>query len=326
VNSFIRRMSMVAGLGCLVGGVTLDAEEAAAVPRVPVLVGEWWRICEMPELGELAGPVARKQNVVDHGFVQDAEGTWHLWACIRGTAVSRLIYGWRGKSLEEGPWEPAGVKVRAREEYGEQIKNGNETAGAPYFFRKDGAWWCLFHSGGMRLMKSENGADYERVKMDDGSWKTGIPGGRDVHVMKHGDTWYSYATVTEALPGKPPTRENLTSWVVAATSKDFERWGNETVVSKGGKPGDGPVDAESPFVLELDGFFYLFRASSITFKTYVYRSKDPLDFGIDDDSKLIAEFPIKAPELIHHEGQWYISDLHDFQGIRLSKLEWREDG
>jgi hypothetical protein len=146
-----------------------------------------------------------------------------------------------------------------------------------------------------------------------------------VHVLEHEGTYYSYATVTDYEPGKPRTREHLTSWIVAATSKDFWNWEGEHIVSKGGKPGSGPVDAESPFVLFLDGYFYLFRASSITFKTYVYRSRDPLDFGIDDDSKLIAEFAIKAPEVIHHDGKWYISDLYDFEGIRMAEFTWETE-
>jgi len=218
-----------------------------------------------------------------------------------------------------------GVKVRADPAFGERIKDGKETAGAPYFVKIDDTYYCLYHSGGFRLMTSQDGAHYTRAKLADGTNRTTIPGGRDVTLMKHGDTWYAYATVTDWVKGKPRTRENLTSWIVAATSQDFKTWTGKHVVSKGGRPGSGPVDSESPFVVYLDGYFYLFRASSITFKTYVYRSKDPLNFGVDDDAKLIAEFRIKAPELVHHGGQWYISDLHDFQGIRMTKVRWEKD-
>jgi hypothetical protein len=54
----------------------------------------------------------------------------------------------------------------------------------------------------------------------------------------------------------------------------------------------------------------------------VYRSEDPLAFGIDDDSGLIASFAIKAPEIVEVDGRWFITDLHDFQGIRISELRW----
>ncbi|MFW5870135.1 MAG: hypothetical protein ACOCVL_00575 [Candidatus Sumerlaeota bacterium] len=304
----------------------LDSE---FVPRKPILsekAADWWHVCVMPDLGELNGPDPKRQHVVDHGFIQDENGNWQLWACMRGTAVSRLIYGWEGESIEKGPWEEKGVKVRADKEWGEQKRHGNETAGAPFFVKKDGKYYCLYHSNGFRIMESEDGIHYERVKLENGTNRTDIPGGRDVMVLKVDDTWYSYATVTAPIdPDKPHTRENLTSWVVASTSSDFLHWSDGKIVSKGGKPGSGPVDSESPFVVYMDGYYYLFRSSSMTFKTYVYRSKDPMDFGIDDDSKMVAEYAIKAPELVEYEGQWYISDLHDFQGIRMTKLQWIED-
>ena len=54
----------------------------------------------------------------------------------------------------------------------------------------------------------------------------------------------------------------------------------------------------------------------------MYRSDTPYNFGVNTDEKLIAELPIKAPEIIEHNGQDYISDLADFQGINLATLRW----
>jgi hypothetical protein len=307
----------------------MRSQPPVSIPRRPVISSsptDWWRICTMPELGELNGAEPQRQHMVDHGFIQDVRGNWQLWACLRGTKISRLIYGWKGESLTCGPWEPTGIKVRASGEWGEQVnRNGMETAGAPFFFRDEGLYYCLYHSGGFRIMNSEDGENFERLRLPDGSNRTGIPGGRDIMLMKKGDLWYAYATVTEPLPGKEPTRENLTSLVLASTSTDMRNWSEGVTVSRGGIAGQGPVDAESPFVVALDGYYYLFRSSSISFDTFVYRSTDPLDFGINDDSKLVATVPIKAPEIVFHEGEWYISDLHDFQGIRMTHFTWEED-
>lgn len=292
----------------------LAAAEEASMPRVPVLDGEAWRVCVMPALGDLSGPDPTRQHVVDHSFTRDASGQWRLWACIRGTGVGRILYGWKGGELERGPWEETGVAMRAQARYGEKQSEDEEKIGAPHFLRVGDTWHCYYHSRGMHHATSTDGARYGRVLNADSTSWIGIPGGRDVMILPHDGRYYAYATVT--------TSDGRRSYVIGSVSEDLQNWSQGKVVREGGKGGAGPVASESPFVVALDGYFYLFRASSHDFKTYVYRSTDPLDFGIDDDTNLIAEFRMKAPEVIRHEGKWYISDLADFQGITLRRLRW----
>ncbi len=140
-------------------------------------------------------------------------------------------------------------------------------------------------------------------------------------VLNIDGVFHAYSTITEKLD----TGE-LVSYVKLKTSTDMRNWGNPKIVCQAGKDSAGPVAFESPYVVNLDGYFYLFRASSTTFRTYVYRSKDPSFFAKGDDSNLIAEFEVKAPEVFEHQDQWYISDLADFQGIKLARLEWAIDG
>jgi hypothetical protein len=45
-------------------------------------------------------------------------------------------------------------------------------------------------------------------------------------------------------------------------------------------------------------------------------------FCRNDDSRLIAEFKLKAPEVLKHKGKWHIGDLSDFKGTKLAHLEW----
>ena len=293
------------------------------VARKPVLISEQWQICTMPDLGKLNGPVPQKQHIVDHGFIMADNGKWQLWACIRGTAVSRLLYKWEGESLEKGPWEAKGI-VRAEEKYGEQVRirdgQRTETMGAPFFMKENSKYYCFYHSAGFRLMESDNGIDFHRSLDDNGSNLLYPDGGRDIMVLKIGDMYYGYSTIT--------TKNNsgqLISYVNLKTSDDLRHWNGNKIVCQGGKESAGGVAFESPFVVHLDGYFYLFRASSTTFKTYVYRSIDPTYFANNDDSNLITEFDLKAPEVFEYEGQWYISDLSDFQGIKLAKLEWVKD-
>ena len=138
---------------------------------------------------------------------------------------------------------------------------------------------------------------------------------RDPMVLKIGDLWYCYYSCT---------LDNRTRGFMAArTSPDLEQWSDYTIVMEGGSPGNGPWSAECPFVVTLDGYYYLFRTQTYRPEvTHVYRSRDPLDFGVHDDSKLIATLSVAAPELIQDGKQWYISSTDDYQGITLQRLRW----
>jgi len=286
---------------------------------VPVIASDWWRICEAQDLDTLNGPDPSRQHVIDHGFIQAANGKWQLWACMRGTAVGRLLYGWEGGSLTEGPWQPTGIKARAKAEFGEQEKPA-EKIQAPYFKKIGDQYYCFYNSGGIRWMVSEEGVNYRRNFDESGSNLLYEKGGRDVMVLDIDGTYYAYSTVsTVARDGW------LYGFIIVRTSQDFKRWSDYTIVAEGGKAGQGPVSAESPFVQEYKGSYYLFRASSVDGKTYVYRSDNPYLFCNNDDAKLITVLDIKAPEIIHHEGSWYISDLSDFKGIKLARLSWEKE-
>ena len=87
----------------------------------------------------------------------------------------------------------------------------------------------------------------------------------------------------------------------------------------------GDVLSDGPHVVEHEGQYYLFRTSNYrdTPLTTVYRSADPTDFGIDNDSKIVATLPVAAPEVIRHDGQHWLAALNpQLDGIRLTKLEF----
>lgn len=292
------------------------APPQGAMARKPVIDGDAWRICEMPNLGELAGASPARQHIVDHGFLHRPDGKWQMWACLRGTAIGRLIYGWEGDSLEQGPWAEQGVTLRAGVAQGE-IVDPQEKVGAPFFLQHEDLYYCFYHSRGVHALTSRDGVEWKRYNGGEGSSLLLKDAGRDVMILRAGDTFFLYLTVTcVSKEGWPRC------FVILRTSKDLQKWSDFTIVSEGGVAGNGPVNAESPFVVALDGYYYLFRATSIDPATYVYRSATPYHFGVHDDSKLIAVLPIKAPEVVLHEGQYYISDLADFQGITLAKLRW----
>ena len=51
---------------------------------VPKVDGDFWQIAGDPDLGKYTLP---KQQPVDFGIWQAADGTWQLWSCIRSTAT-----------------------------------------------------------------------------------------------------------------------------------------------------------------------------------------------------------------------------------------------
>jgi hypothetical protein len=286
----------------------------------PVLNGTGWQICKSPDWAELAVPNGKKPEIVDHSFVRRPDGKWILWACIRYTSQGRVLYGWEGDGITGGPlWQPLGVVARADSTFGERHDFGLQ---APHFEKIDGKIWCIYNSNGARLMESADGKTFERARFN--GKKDNLlfdKAGRDVMLFRDDDSlYYAYSTLTHA------SNDNFAqSFVQVRTSKNLRRWSDFSIVSSGGRGGNGPVSAESPFVVKMKGYYYLFRASSISFLTYVYRSETPFDFGVNTDAKLIATLPLKASELIKLDGQWYISDLADFYGIKMYKLDWEKD-
>ena len=48
-----------------------------------------------------------------------------------------------------------------------------------------------------------------------------------------------------------------------------------------------------------------------------------MDFGVNDDQYMIGEMAVAAPEIIFHEGEYYMAALlPSLKGIRIAKLEW----
>jgi hypothetical protein len=122
-------------------------------------------------------------------------------------------------------------------------------------------------------------------------------------------------------------RVHRTGSVYLRTSTDLTRWSPSKRVALGGASGNKGSSAECPFVYfhEASGFYYLFRTQRYGegAQTRVYRSKDPTNFGINDDRYLVETLPVAAPEIIESDGQLYIAALlPTLKGIQIAKLKW----
>jgi hypothetical protein len=298
-------------------GVGLGSVYAANGPRTPKIVGDWWQIACDPDLGGLTSP---KQQPVDFGVWQAADGTWQLWSCIRGTKEpghTRLFYRWEGARLAEPNWKAMAIALHADPKTGER-EGGLQ---APFVFR-DGTNYVMFYGGWNDICSAESkdGKTFRRRTDRQGKVTLfGAPEGntRDPMVIRIGDVWHCYYT---AHPNKHGA-------VYCRTSPDLRTWSEAHLVAKGGQSSDGPWSSECPFVVELEpGQFYLFRNQVYGkgAKCSVYYSKDPLDFGVDHDAgHFVCTLPVAAPEIIKRDGQYFIAALlPSLKGIQIARLRW----
>ncbi len=291
---------------------TLNAE-------TPQLVGDWWTVAGNPDLQHLG---SEKQQPVDFGIWQAADGTWQLWSCIRHTqepGKTRLFYRWESNSrdITQPNWQPRGIAMRADPQVG-------ETAGglqAPHVVR-EGDRWHMFYGDWQHICHatSQDGKNFQRVLQGLGKVTALFDeqphaNTRDPMLLRIGETWHCYYTAM--LDGRGS--------VFCRSSSDFVHWSESREVAFGGRAGRQWWHAECPHVVERNGQYYLFRTQNYQGKprSCVYRSTDPWYFGVDDDTHFVCELPVAAPEIVLDDDQYYLAALNpQLDGIRITRLTW----
>lgn len=313
----------VSRLSAVYGGKEGDR---VASHEVPVLEGPFWPISNNPDLGVLG---AERQEVVDHAIFQSRDGCWHLWACIRGTAIGRLLYRWESETLKTPHWQPQGVAMRAAARYGESLDdwNGEEWLQAPHVIERRGLYYMFY--GGHRsetgecqicVAMSVDGRRFRRHRNRHGFSRVFVGPGeaRDPMILQIGRRYHCYYSGHD-----PGAREPCK--IYCRTSLDLLHWSNYVAVNWGGSAGSGPWSAECPFVVQRNGLYYLFRTSRYQppAECHVYCSSDPLDFGLGDDCKKVACLRVAAPEVTTVGERYYISTVEDLcGGVQLGRLCW----
>lgn len=323
----------------------------------PVLDGDFWMIGDNPDLGGLDGRSAgRVQECVDHHVFFAEDGNWHLWGCIRGTAVGRVLYHWRAPHLTDRHWEQTGEMLRCDPAFGENLSHweGEEWIQSPFIIKENGSYFLFYgghstewdYDGQARghsdprvrsaasrcqicLMTSPDGIHWRRHRDERGYSRlfAGPGESRDPALLKIGEVWYLYCAggvVTpegEALPQ-----------IYVRTSRDLYHWSDWQVALYDDTPPKEGVRSiwshECPLVVEREGYFYLFRTESYDQRiTHVYRSEDPLCFGLgaaQAREKEIGILPVGAPEIIVDQaGNEYVSSNHNLRGgTMLCRLQW----
>ena len=295
-----------------------NAQIREDVVYIPEIDGDWWKVTGNPDLGSYTN---EKQQPVDFAIWQATDGTWQILSCIRGTncgGKTRLFYLWQGSTITDHDWHPMGIAMEADTSFGETM-GGLQ---APYVV-KFGNEYHMFYGDweNICMAKSADGKTFARQLQPNG--KSGMftegPGNntRDLNLIRVGKVYCAYYT---AYPNKQGT-------VFVRTSKNFKNWSSSRIVAFGGSAGSGPYSAECPFVYfhKPSSYYYLFRTQhyGTDAQTSVYRSKDPFDFGVNDDRYLVTILPLAAPEILESKGQLYIAALlPSLKGIQIAKLKF----
>lgn len=302
--------------------------------KFPKIDGDWWQVAGNPMDHKYATP---RQEPVDFAVWQAADGTWQIWSCMRKTSAggeegrTRFFYRWEGKNLTDSDWAPMGLAMDADPVLGE-TPGGLQ---APHVV-KVGDTFHMFYGDWVNICHaiSQDGKEFTRVIQEHG--KTGMfsegpeAHTRDVMLLPYEGLWYTYYTGRTDGTGK--------IWV--RTTPDFTIWSQPTIVSAGGIAGTGTGSHECPQVVNLEGNdFYLFKTKTYGMYdraaddirnrglplAYVYFSHDPKMFGIDqDDEYYLGSLEVAAPEIVLHQGQYYIFALNTRQldGLRCARLKW----
>jgi len=317
----LMRASIVSfGFALALAGTSFAQTTQVPAPQVPVIGSPWWQIAGNPNLGPLTNP---QQQPVDFAIWQAADGTWQLWSCIRGTncgGFSRLFHRWEGRDITAPNWTPMGIAMQADPTLGE-LPGGLQ---APHVYLHQGVWYMVYGDF-MRicLARSTDGKNFTRVLRDNGQpnlFDGPFLNTRDPMLLRFGGLWLCYYTGSQAqLP--------YYGAVFCRTSADMKYWSEPLFVCAGGLASTPatPFDAECPFVLERNGFFYLFRNQIYgpLAQNTQYASRDPFNFGVGHDRYRIGTLPVAAPEIVVHNRNYYIAALNpNLDGIRIAKLGW----
>ena len=175
----------------------------------------------------------------------------------------------------------------------------------------------------MCLMSSPDGIDWTRHRNSDGNSRLFIGPGptRDPCLIQIDGLWHLYYAGSKNGDIDQPV-----FW--ARTSANLLDWSAPTIVHDDLNYGAERWDTECPFVIFRDGYYYLFRTEDYyQAKTHVFRSENPMDFGIGDASaNYVGIFPSGAPELYTIDGQEYVSSNHNPPlGTQMCRIKWVEE-
>jgi len=262
----------------------------------------------------------------DHCFIKGSDGKWHAygiigWLPIDPWGVENNLFHISADSLISDNWEEHNYALTAKE-------GVEKVLWAPHVFYKDGVYNMFYNAGNLHANADSFaswGTLHKATSTDMFNWKRhefntlfGGPGhARDSYLMKYKGVYYYYYTGTV-------NSVDLRSTVMLRTGPDLDHWSGPGIVHIEPPFGYWGGNAESPFVVNYKGRFYLFICYASEYnRTLVYWSDNPTDFP---NENFVCELNVHAPEIIDggDEGLFISNTGWDKKGLFLAKLRWEE--
>lgn len=282
--------------------------------RVPKIVGEWKPLFTPSKFGDY---------VNDHCIVPFGEGYRLLG-----------ITSFSGRPVDEKYFVNAKATIFGENAFEEEcvaINNGTP-AWSPCVVLKDGFSYCFYGPSPTKLAVSYDFVEWMGQEI---YFKGNPPASmhRDHFVYRCGDKWYMYAVGIKDGRGcvSCMTSDNLIDW---------EWVGYALTLGEKAKLTPGWGALESPFVVDIDGKFYLFvtytDSGDDTYNdTLVFTSDDLLNFGsyeCDGGVEPVARLSCHAPEVLKVNGEYYITTcgwkrkpVPNAGSVSFAKLDWVEE-
>jgi hypothetical protein len=301
----------------------------------PTISGDWIHIFN-PNFSNFPDRLLKKTKgkwyTNDHTIVKGPDGLWHGFGII-GYKRFGLPWSWKIEKqlfhissplLTAEKWEEHDYAIHADRSVGELY------TWAPHTIVIDQKWYMFYAVGTLRplsFLLPSVGKIHMATSLDGTEWIRHAENpivmdwgyARDPMVFQKGDTFYLYYTTNRS-------DNDFHSSVAVRKSKDLIHWtGPRNVHTQPNKKGWFAGNAESPFVVEKDGLFYLFACVALDdyHRTSVYWSRTPESFPLENH---VCNLPTHASEIIYDEEQqkWFITNTGwDKKGLFIAPLQWK---
>ncbi|HET6297592.1 MAG TPA: family 43 glycosylhydrolase [Kribbella sp.] len=237
----------------------------------------------------------------DHTLVQDRKtGTWHVYAITHAEPADPLdekSFGHATAPSPNGPWTKQPPALFADPAAGESH------IWAPYVMYDAGTYYMFYAAGTpdhtayrMHLATSTDLVHWTRDAANP-LFTDGFDG-RDPMVQRVGNQWVMYYTANST----PAGGNHLVAY---RTSSDLRHWSERRVAFQHPQTGTFGGPTESPYVVQRGSDWYLFICCDGGYEvTKVYKSKDPLQFTIDQQ---VGTISAHAAEVVQDGSKWYVT-------------------